>query len=83
VIDPTQLGDPEPDRSIRPDGKKVKVKARVEAAGSWSKGAPALTLAFTEFVDPTGIVTYVHLLDLDKAVEDELMLDCFGDKSSS
>ena len=83
VIDPTQLGDPEPDRSIRPDGKKVTVKARVEAPGAWSRGAPALTLTFTEFVDPTGIVTYVHLLDLDKAVEDELMVDCFGDQSSS
>jgi hypothetical protein len=61
----------------------VTVKARVEASGAWSRGAPALTLTFTEFVDPTGIVTYVHLLDLDKAVEDELMVDCFGDQSSS
>jgi hypothetical protein len=83
VIDPSQLGEPEPDRSIRPDGKKVTVKARVEAPGAWSRGAPALTLTFTEFVDPTGIVTYVHLLDLGQAVEDELMVDCFGDQSPS
>ncbi len=77
VIDPAELGEPEPDPSVRPDGRKVTVKARVEAPGAWSKGAPHLTLTFTEFVDPTGIVTYVHLLDLGKAVEDELMDDRF------
>ena len=83
VIDPAPLGEPEPDRSIRPDGRKVTVNARVEAPGAWSKGAPYLTLTFTEFVDPTGIVTYFHLLDLDKAVEDELMEDCFGGREES
>jgi hypothetical protein len=83
VIDPAPLGEPEPDRSIRPDGKKVTIKARVEAPGAWSRGAPHLTLTFTEFIDPTGIVTYFHLLDLDKAMEDELMEDCFGDQPSS
>jgi hypothetical protein len=79
VIDPASVGEPEPDRSIRPDGRKVAVGARAEAPGAWSKGAPHLTLTFTEFVDPSGIVTYVHLLDLGKAVEDELMDDCFRD----
>ena len=79
VIDPASLGEPEPDPSVRPDGKKVTVKARVEAPGAWSKGAPHLTLTFTEFVDPTGIVTFIHLLDLAEAVEDELMEDCFGE----
>lgn len=78
VIDPAEIGEPEKDQSIRPDGKKVTVKARVEASGAWSKGAPYLTLTFTEFIDPTGIVTYVHTLDLNKAVEDELMTDCFA-----
>lgn len=78
VVDPDGLGEPEPDRSVRPDGRKVTVKARVEAPGAWSKGAPALTVTFTEFVDPTGIVTFFHLLDLDRAVDDELMDDCFG-----
>lgn len=79
VVDPAALGEPEPDSSVRPDGMKVAVKARVEAPGAWSKGAPHLTLTFTEFVDPTGIVTYVHLLDLAAAVEDELMEDVFGE----
>ncbi|MDD4645061.1 MAG: glycoside hydrolase family 127 protein [Bacteroidales bacterium] len=78
VIDPKGIGEPQNDNSIRPDGKKVIVKARVEAGGAWSKGAPFLELTFTEFVDPTGIVTYVHTLDLSKGVEDELIEDCFG-----
>jgi hypothetical protein len=79
VIDPSSLGEPEPDPSIRPGGKKVILKARAEAPGAWSKGAPGLSVTFTEFIDPTGIVTFVHLLDLNAAVEDELMEDCFGE----
>jgi DUF1680 family protein len=79
VIDPSGIGEPELDRSVRPDGRKVAVKARVEAPGAWSKGAPHLVVTFTEFVDPTGIVTFVPLLDLDRAVADELAGDGFGD----
>ena len=78
VIDPKCVGEPESDISIRPNGIKVKVGAWVEAPGAWSKGAPRETLIFTEFVDPTGIATYVHLLDLGKAEEDELVSDCFA-----
>ena len=78
VVDPTSIGEPEADTSIRPDGRKVTVKALVEAAGAWSKGAPQETLTFTEFVDPTGIVTYFHVLDLGRAEEDELVADCFA-----
>lgn len=77
VVDPSSLGEPVPDHSIRPDGRKVTVKARVEAAGAWSKGAPHETLIFTEFIDPTGIATYFRVLDLSPAVDDELMSDCF------
>jgi hypothetical protein len=77
IVDPGSLGEPLADPSIRPDGKKVMVRARVEATGEWGKGAPSVTLTFTEFIDPTSIVTYVHLLDLSKAGEDELMSDCF------
>ena len=75
VVDPISLGEPEADTSFRPDGKKVKATARVEAAGAWSKGAPHETLTFTEFIDPSGIMTYFHVLDLGKAVEDELVGD--------
>ncbi len=78
VVDPSSLGEPEGDTSIRPDGKKVKASARVEAAGAWSKGAPHETLTFTEFIDPSGIATYFHVLDLGKAEEDELVGDCFA-----
>ena len=78
VIDPACIGEMENDASIRPDGKKVKVGVRVEAGGAWSKGAPRETLIFTEFIDPSGIATYVHLLDLSKAEEDELVSDCFA-----
>ncbi len=80
VIDPGSVGEPEPDRSVRPEGRKVTVQARAEAPGAWSKGAPHLKLTFTEFIDPSGIVTFVHLLDLGQAVEDELMEDCFQRK---
>lgn len=78
VIDPTCIGEIENDTSIRPDGKKVKAQARVEAPGAGRKGSPHVTLTFTEFIDPTGIATYVHLLDLNKAEEDELVSDCFA-----
>ena len=75
VVDPNSPGEPEADSLFRPDGKKVKATAKVEAAGAWSKGAPLEILTFTEFIDPTGIVTYFHVLDLGKAVEDELVGD--------
>jgi len=78
VVDPTSLGEPEPDATIRPDGQKVKVAARVEAPGAWSKGAPHELLTFTEFSDPSGIMTYFHILDSGNAVEDELIADCFA-----
>jgi DUF1680 family protein len=78
VVDPSSFGEPEPDSSVRPGGLKVRAKARAEAPGAWSKGAPYLELTFTEFVDPTGIITFFHVLDLGDAVEDELMEDLSG-----
>jgi hypothetical protein len=32
----------------------------------------------TEFVDPSGIATYFRTPNLAKAVDDELMSDCFA-----
>lgn len=78
VVDPKSIGELEADTSIRPDGKKVTVKARVEAKGEWSKGAPHVALTFTEFVDPSGIATFFHVLDLTQAEDDELVSDCFA-----
>ena len=75
VVDPNSLGEPEADTSIRPDGRKVTASARVEAKGEWSKGAPHETLIFTEFTDPTGIMTYFRVLDLGCAEDDELVSD--------
>jgi DUF1680 family protein len=77
VIDPAEIPEPVVDNSIRPDGRKVTLKARVEAPAAWSKGAAYLELTFTEFIDPSGIMTYFPVLDLSRAVEDELMTDCF------
>ena len=77
VVDPASLGKPEADASVRPDGRKVTAGARVEAPGVWSQGAPRATVTFTEFVDPTGIATYFHVLDAGAAEEDELVSDCF------
>jgi hypothetical protein len=76
VVDPTTISEPEPDASIRPDGLKVTAHATVETKGELSKGAPLETLVFTEFIDPTGIMTYFHVLDLDAADEDELIGNC-------
>lgn len=78
VIDPASLPEPERDDSIRPDGRRVRLAARMEAPGAWSKGAPRETVTFTEFIDPTGIATFVHLLDLGPAVPDELSADVFA-----
>ena len=78
VVDPSEIPEPEIDNSIRPNGHKVTLKARAEGPAAWSKGAAYLEITFTEFIDPTGIVTYFHVLDLNKAVEDELMEDVFA-----
>lgn len=73
VVDPSSFGEPETDATVRPGGKKVKALARVEAEGGWSQGAPQETLVFSEFIDPTGIMTYFHVLDLDAGGDDELI----------
>ncbi|MBN1418748.1 MAG: glycoside hydrolase family 127 protein [Planctomycetes bacterium] len=71
TIDPATIGEPIADRSVRPGGWKVSAKAW--APGEAGKGAPALDVVFTEFVDPSGIATYFHIPDIEKAVPDELM----------
>jgi len=76
VVDPATVGEPEPDVSIRPDGWKVTAVAKVETKGELVKGAPQETLVFTEFIDPTGIMTYFHVMDLGSAGEDELIGNC-------
>jgi uncharacterized protein len=71
VIDPTSLGQPVPDASIRPEG--LKVAAKTFPWATHGEDSTPREVVFTEFVDPTGVATYVHVSDLSNAVEDELM----------
>jgi len=71
VIDPASLGEPVADASIRPDG--LKVTAKTLPWFTHGDGSTPLEVVFTEFIDPTGVATYVHISDLTNAVEDELV----------
>ncbi|MBN2218316.1 MAG: glycoside hydrolase family 127 protein [Pirellulales bacterium] len=73
VIDPASLGEPVADAAVRPNGLKVTAKAWPWA--SRGQGAPPLDVVFTEFVDPTGVATYVHVPEGTPTVEDELLTD--------
>ena len=69
-FDWTTLATPVPDKTIRPDGLALEVRA-------WGPGndrsKPAdLTLLLTEFVDPTGELTYLPSDNPKAGVEDEL-----------
>ncbi|HLA85774.1 MAG TPA: beta-L-arabinofuranosidase domain-containing protein [Thermoguttaceae bacterium] len=71
VIDPASLGTPVADASVRPGGWKV--TAKTLPLFTHDADSTPLDVVFTEFVDPTGIATYVHVSDLTNAVEDELL----------
>lgn len=71
VIDPESLGEPVADKSIRLEGLKVTAKTLPWA--THGEDSTPMDVVFTEFVDPTGIATYVHVSDLTQAVEDELL----------
>ena len=71
MIDPATLGEPVADKSIRPGG--LKVTAKTLPRFTHNEGSTPLDVVFTEFIDPTGIATYVHVADLSGAVEDELL----------
>ena len=71
ILDPASLGAPVADKSVRPDGMKVLAKAW--PPDSDTKDAAPLDVVLTEFVDPSGVITYFRLPDLSKAVDDELM----------
>jgi len=73
TIDPRTLGEVVPDTSVRPNGRMV----TVQALPPGTNAAP-VTVVLTEFVDPSGIATYFRIPDLTKAVDDELMSDCFS-----
>ena len=73
TLNPATLGEVVSDTSVRPDGRMV----TVQALPPGTNAAP-VTVVLTEFVDPSGIATYFRIPNLSKAVDDELMSDCFA-----
>ena len=61
------------DISVRPDGRMVTARALPPGTN-----AAPVTVVLTEFVDPSGIATEFRIPNLAKAVDDELMSDCFA-----
>lgn len=72
VIDPASLGQPIADNSVRPGGLKVTAKAW--APGMGGQGPAPLDVVLTEFVDPSGISTYLRMPESAKTVADELLV---------
>jgi hypothetical protein len=72
VIDPSSLGQPIADNSVRPGGLKVTAKAW--APGMGGQGPAPLDVVLTEFVDPSGISTYLRMPESAKTVADELLV---------
>ena len=71
TIDAGALTPPVADKSVRPQGLKVRTKAW--APGAHGKDAAGLDVVLSEFVDPSGVATYFYVPDLTQAVDDELI----------
>jgi len=74
VLDPTSIGTPILDNSVRPNGQKVVVKAWTNPERT---GDPS-DVVLTEFVDPNGIDVYFKIPNLNdtqgiRIVDDELL----------
>ena len=74
VLDPTSIGNPILDDSVRPNGQKVGVKAWTNPERT---GDP-VDVVLTEFVDPNGLDVYFKIPNLEDAksiriVDDELL----------
>jgi hypothetical protein len=74
VLDPTSIGNPIMDNSVRPNGQKVVVKAWTTPERT---GDP-VDVVLTEFVDPNGIDVYFKIPNLNETkairiVDDELL----------
>ncbi|MDD4872197.1 MAG: glycoside hydrolase family 127 protein [Kiritimatiellae bacterium] len=74
VLDPTSIGNPSLDDSVRPNGQKVVVKAWTNPERT---GDP-VDVVLTEFVDPNGIDVYFKIPNLNdtksiRIVDDELL----------
>ncbi|MHB8864887.1 MAG: beta-L-arabinofuranosidase domain-containing protein [Pirellulaceae bacterium] len=73
VLDPSSIGDPISDDSVRPNGQKVIVKAWTNPQRT---GDP-VDVVLTEFIDPNGIDVYFKIPNLNetesiRVVDDEL-----------
>jgi DUF1680 family protein len=71
MIDPVTLGQTLADSSVRPGG--LKVTAKGWAPGNGGQGTASLDVVLTEFVDASGVSTYLRIPDSAKPVEDELL----------
>jgi uncharacterized protein len=74
VLDPTSIGNPILDDSVRPNGQKVVVKAWTNPERT---GDP-VDVVLTEFVDPNGIEVYFKIPNLNdtksiRIIDDELL----------
>jgi DUF1680 family protein len=74
VLDPTSIGNPIPDNSVRPNGQKVVAKAWTNP----QRAGDPVNVVLTEFVDPSGVEVYFKVADLNDAkaipvVDDELL----------
>jgi uncharacterized protein len=74
ILDPTSIGNPSLDDSVRPNGQKVVVKAWTNPECT---GDPT-DVVLTEFVDPNGIDVYFKIPNLNDAkairiMDDELL----------
>ena len=74
VLDPTTIGNPIPDDSVRPNGQKLVVKAWTNPERT---GDP-VDVVLTEFVDPHGIDVYFKVPNLNdtrpiRIMDDELL----------
>ncbi|MHB8970898.1 MAG: beta-L-arabinofuranosidase domain-containing protein [Pirellulaceae bacterium] len=73
VLDPTSIGDPILDDSVRPNGQKVIVKAWTNP----ERTGDSVDVVLTEFIDPDGIDVYFTIPNLNetqsiRVVDDEL-----------
>lgn len=70
TFDWNTLGTVVSDKTLRPDGLALEVRAWGPAS---DKSKPAdLTLLLTEYIDPTGLLTYMPGKDVKQSVDDEL-----------
>lgn len=73
VLDPTSIGSPILDNSVRPNGQKVFIKAWTNA----ERTGDTVDVVLTEFVDPNGIAVYFKVPNLQntgpiRIMDDEL-----------